>query len=125
MKTALTAYILKCKLVVIVLTEYQQWQNLIRGLPIKVCSMLVETSAANKISQPGFDRLKNLPFNLRIKNAAAFVLSECIDKGLLKDISATKKLQLIEHLQILKYIAKAKKCFNCGADYTYLKNDAR
>jgi len=58
---------------------------------------MLETSAANEISQPGFDRLKNLPFNLRIENAAAFVLSECIDKGLLKDISATKKSQLIEH----------------------------
>ena len=113
-------YILQCKLVGISLTEYQQWQNLIRGLPIKVRSML-ETSAANEISQPGFDRLKNLPFNLRIENAAAFVLSECIDKGLLKDISATKKSQLVEHSQILKYFAKTKKCFYCGEDH--LKND--
>jgi len=49
---------------------------------------MLETSATNEISQPGFDRLKNLPFNLRIENAAAFVFSKCINKGLLSDISA-------------------------------------
>jgi len=82
---------------------------------------MLETSASNEISQPGFDRSKNPPFNLRIENAAAFVLSECIDKGLLKDISAPKKSQVIEHAQILKYFAKTKKCFYCGENH--LKND--
>jgi len=82
---------------------------------------MLKTSASNEISQPGFDRSKNLPFNLHTKNAAAFVLSECINKGLLKDISAPKKSQVIEHAQILKYFAKTKKCFYCGENH--LKND--
>lgn len=113
-------YILQFKLVGILLTEYQQWQNLIRGLTIKVRSML-ETSASNEISQPVSDRSKNLPSKLRIKNAAAFVLSGCIDKGVLKDISAPKKSTIVEHAQIFKYFAKKKKCFYCGDDR--LKNN--
>jgi len=56
---------------------------------MKVCSIL-ETRTANEISQPGFDRLTNLPFNLRSENAAAFVLS-AFRQGTTKRHSNTKE----------------------------------
>jgi len=63
----------------------------------------------------------NLPFNLCLENAAAFIMSECSNKGMTKDISAAKVPKFIGHSQILKFYAKAKKCFYCGDDH--LKSD--
>ena len=63
----------------------------------------------------------NLPFNLCLENAAAFIMNKCSDKGMTKDISAAKAPKFIEHSQILKFYAKAKKCFYCGDDH--LKSD--
>ena len=113
-------YVLQSELVGISMSEWQQWQILVRGLPTKVRTML-DTSAISEISQPGFDRETNLPFNLCLENAAAFIMSECSDKGMTKDISAAKAPKFIEHSQILKFYAKAKKCFYCGDDH--LKSD--
>ena len=113
-------YVLQSVLVGISMSEWQQWQILVRGLPTKVQTML-NTSAISEISQPGFDREKNLPFNLCLENAAAFIMSECSDKGMTKDISAAKAPKFIDHSQILKFYAKSKKCFYCGDDH--LKSD--
>jgi len=41
-------------------------------------------------------------------------MSECSDKGLTKDISAPKPPKFVDHAQVLKFYAKAKKCFFCG-----------
>ena len=102
------------------MSEWQQWQVLIRGLPMKIRTML-DTSAISEISQPGFDKDKNLPFNLCLENAAAFIMSECSDKGLTKDISVPKAPKFVDHAQVLTFYAKAKKCFFCGDDH--LKSD--
>jgi hypothetical protein len=56
-----------------------------------------------------------------LENAAAFIMSECSDKGMTKDISAAKAPKFIDHAQVLKFYAKAKKCFYCGDDH--LKSD--
>ena len=113
-------YVLQSALVGISMSDWQQWQIIVRGLPTKVRTML-DTSAISEISQPGFDRETNLPFNLCLENAAAFIMSECSDKGMTKDISAAKAPKFIDHAQVLKFYAKAKKCFYCGDDH--LKSD--
>jgi len=84
------------------MSEWQQWQILVRSLPTKIRTML-DTSAISEISQPGFDRGKNLRFNLCLENAAAFIMSECSDKGLTKDISIPKAPKFINHSQVLKF----------------------
>jgi hypothetical protein len=109
-------YILQCTYVGIVITPFQQWQYIIKGLPHVVRSML-ETSASNEIALAGYDREKNLPFNLRIENAASFILSEVMNKGMKKHIVPPKRSKIVDHAQILKFFAKTKRCFYCQKEH--------
>ena len=90
-------YILQCTYVGINITIFQQWQYIIKGLPHVVRSML-ETCTSNEIALAGYDRETNLPFNLRIENAASFILSEVMNKGMKKHIVPPKRSKVIDQI---------------------------
>ena len=78
---------------------------------------MLETSASNEIALAGYDRETNLPFNLRIKSAASFILSEVMKKRMKKHIVPPKKSKVIDHAKILRFFAKTKRCFYCQKEH--------
>jgi hypothetical protein len=113
-------YILQSTYVGINIAPFQQWQLIIKMLPHALRAML-ETSASNAISLARYDRDSNdpdIPFNLKIENAASFILSEAMNKGMTKHLVPPARSKVIETAQILKFFAnKPKRCFYCQEEH--------
>jgi hypothetical protein len=109
-------YVLQCSLAGTKFSHYQIWKMIIKFLPDSI-RMILNTAGTNLIhNNMGSSSSKDTPYNLRLENVTAFIISELQDVNIKfpKQTSALKSDPL-DSPQIMAFQRKNRKCYICHA----------
>ena len=106
-------YVLQCSLAGTEFSHYQIWKMIIKFLPDNI-RMILNTAGTNLIHNNGGFASKDIPYNLRLENVTAFIISELQDVNIKfpKQTTAIKSDPL-DSPQIMAFQRKNRKCYIC------------